>query len=78
MFESLMLLPPVRNLRFDFLKQNCVNGKSDPSAVASFFGPFIVDYAVAMWTFEDGFFFEVGLLDGSYLDVISLHPVYDA
>ena len=72
MFESLMLLPPVRNLRFDFLKQNCVNGKSDPSAVASFFGPFIVDYAVAMWNFE------VGLLDGSYLDVIFLHPVYDA
>ena len=44
---------------------------------ASLFGPIFLDYAVARWAFEGGFFIEVGLQDGSYLDVIFRHPVYD-
>ena len=41
------------------------------------FGPLILDYAVAGWAFEGGFFVEAGLLDGSYSDVLFLLPVYD-
>ena len=51
--------------------------KTIPSAFASFFRPISLDSTVARWAFEGGFFIEVGLLDGSYLDVISLHPVND-
>ena len=68
----------VRNLKFDFLEQNCaLNDKSYPATFSSFFGPNLLDYAVARWAFEGGFFIEVGFLNGSYLDVIFLHPVYD-
>ena len=42
-----------------------------------FLGPIFLDYAVVRWAFEGGFFIEVGLLDGSHLDVIFLHRVYD-
>ena len=66
----------VRSLEVKFLKQNCVlNDKSYPSTFASFFGPIFLDYALARWAFEGGFFIEV-VLDGNYLDVIFLHPVY--
>ena len=51
--------------------------KAIPSAFASFFQPISLDSPVARWASEGGFFIEVGLLDGSNLDVISLHPVND-
>ena len=51
--------------------------KATPPFFDSFWGP-IFNYAVARWAFEDGLeFLEVGLLDGSYLDVVFLHPVHD-
>ena len=67
----------VRSLEVKFLKRNCVlNNKSYPSTFASFFGPIFLDYAVARWFFEGGFFIEVGRLDGSYLDIFfCIHPM---
>ena len=50
--------------------------KATPSPLP-FFGPIFLDYGIARWAFEGGFFIEVGLLDGGYLDVIFLHPVYN-
>ena len=51
--------------------------KATPTAFASFFGPIFVDCEVARWASVVGFSVEVGLLDGSYMDVFFLHPVYD-
>ena len=59
------------------LEQDCLlDGKSYAPPLPLSLSLFFLDYAVASWAWG-WIFIEVGLLDGSYLDVIFLHPVYD-